>query len=60
MIDTYCVSGALCGEALEFLELFPKGSAKPDLGWRLKVSPFASLGSKTGGGMVRYVVALAE
>ena len=51
MIVTYCVSGALCGEALEFLEPLPKGGAKPDLGWRLKISPFASLGSFAGGGL---------
>ena len=59
MIVTYCVPGALCGEALEFLEPLPKGVSKPNLGWRLKVLPFASLGSEAGGGMGRYVDALA-
>ena len=49
---TYCVSGALCGEALEFLELFPEGGSKRDLGWCLKIFPFASLGSEAGGGVV--------
>ena len=45
-------SGALCGEALGFLELFPEGGSKRGLGWRLKIFPFASLGSGTGGGVV--------
>ena len=58
--DTYCVSGALCGEALEFLGLFPRGGSKPDLGWHLKISPFASLGSNAGVGRLRYVGALAD
>ena len=44
VIVTYCVSGALCGEALEFLELFPRGGSKRGLGWCLKVFAFASLG----------------
>ena len=29
------------------------------MGWCLKIFPFASLGSRAGGGMVRYVVTLA-
>ena len=49
---TYCVSGALCGEALGFLGLFPRGGSRRGLRWCLKVFPFASLGSGTGGGMV--------
>ena len=59
MIDAYCVSGALCGEALEFLEPLPEGGSKRGLGWRLKFFPFASLGSFAGVGWLRYVGALA-
>ena len=50
VIVTYCVPGALCGEALGFLGLFPRGGSKRGLGWRLKVLPFASLGSGDGVG----------
>ena len=50
MIDAYCVSGALCGEALGFLELFPRGGSKRGSGWCLKIFPFAPLGSGAGGG----------
>ena len=47
-------SGALCGEALEFLGLFRKGGSKRGLGWCLKIFPFAPLGSGLGVGWLRY------
>ena len=37
-------SGALCGEALEFLEPFPEGGSERGLGQCLRVFAFASLG----------------
>ena len=53
-------SGALCGEALGFLEPFPKGDSKRDLGWRLKIFPFASLGSEAWVGAVALRGALEQ
>ena len=53
-------SGALCGEALGFLEPLPKGDSKRDLGWCLKIFPFAPLGSKAWVGAVALRGALEQ
>ena len=60
MIVTYCVSGALCGEALEFLGLFRKEVPSGVWGGASKSSPSLRSVRELGVGWLRYVGALEQ
>ena len=60
MIDAYCVPGALCGEALEFLGLFRKEVLSGVWGGVSKSAPSLRSVRMPGVGWLRYVVALKQ
>ena len=60
MIDTYCVSGALCGEALEFLGLFRKEVLSGVWGGVSGPAPSLRSVRMPGGGVVGYALLSIE
>ena len=60
VIDAYCVSGALCGEALEFLGLFRKEVLSGVWGGASRSFPSLRSVRKLGVGWVRYAVTLKQ